>query len=177
MTAGKAMGGDGAERFVLVDQDDRELGSVTREQVHGDPRLIHRVAHVLVWNSREELYLQFRSATKMVQPSRWDTSVGGHVDYGETYEQAAAREMREELGITGVPLRFLYRYLHRNDFESEYVATFECTFDGEIVPNPEEIDHGRFWSLEKIQQNDRGVFTPNFLDELDRYHSHVAGAG
>lgn len=166
-------GGD--ELFVQVDDDDHEIGPIRRADVHGNPELVHRVAHVLVWNSAGELYLQLRSAAKHVQPSKWDTSVGGHVDYGETYEAAAEREMAEELGVTGVALRFLYRYLHRNEYESEYVATFECTFDGEISPSPAEIDDGRFWSLDTIDDADPTVFTPNFLDELTRYRRHTAG--
>lgn len=177
------------EIFDLVDENDRVLSQTTRAAVHGNPSLIHRVAHVLVFNSLDELYLQKRSSSKDVQPGKWDTSVGGHVNSGETYEQAAIREMREELGISGVTheaqtqatqlhfmqmhfmqMHFMHKYLHRNEYESEYVSTFLVRWEGEIRPDPVEIEEGRFWPIESIRAAaGSGQFTPNFLDEFNRY--------
>jgi isopentenyldiphosphate isomerase len=157
------------EMFDVVDTADRVIGTARRADVHGNPNLIHRVAHVLVFNNRNELFLQKRAVTKTVQPDKWDTSVGGHVESGETYEIAARREMEEELGITGPQPERLYRYLHRNDFESEMVTTFRVTWDGEIRIQHEEISDGRFWGLNEIAGADPAIFTPNFLEELDRY--------
>jgi isopentenyldiphosphate isomerase len=159
------------EVFDLVDESDRIIGKAPRDEVHGNPSLIHRVVHVLVWNGRQELYLQKRVETKVVQPGKWDTSVGGHVDLGESYEHAARREMEEELGIIGIPLEPLYRYLHRNDYESEMVTTFTVTWDGPVTPDPAEIAEGRFWSLDEIDRSDPELFTPNFLEELARYRA------
>ncbi len=161
------------EIFDLVDAHDRVIGRVSRSEVHGNPRLIHRVAHVLVFNRAGKLFLQKRSTRKDVQPGKWDTSVGGHVDSGETYEAAATREMAEELGITGTTPRFLYKYLHSNPYESEYVATYLVSFDGSIQLDPKEIDEGRFWELGEIGESAaKGIFTPNFLDEMDRYAAY-----
>jgi isopentenyl-diphosphate delta-isomerase type 1 len=158
------------EIFDIVDKDDRIIGQATRSQVHGNPNLIHRVAHVLLFNSQGKLYLQKRALSKHVQPGKWDTSVGGHLDQGESYREAALREMEEELGVRPAEMRFLYKYRHANTFESETVSTFHCIWDGPIQFNPEEIEAGRFWELDEIQeQSSIGVFTPNFLDELNRY--------
>ncbi len=157
------------EVFDLVDEHDIVIGTGDREDFHGNPSMIHRVVHVLVFDSSGELYLQKRSLTKDVQPGKWDTSVGGHVGAGESYEEAAYREMKEELGIEGVVLEFLHRYLHSNDYESEFVSTYRCIWNGAIEFNRDEIDEGRFWSLEKIRATDRVKFTPNFLDELNRF--------
>ncbi|HUX50537.1 MAG TPA: NUDIX domain-containing protein [Spirochaetia bacterium] len=166
-----------AEVFDLVDEFDVTAGITTRAAVHGNPALIHRVAHVLVFNDAGELYLQKRSSTKDVQPGRWDTSVGGHVDSGESYERAAAREMREELGIQGATLCFVHKYLHRNGYESEYVCTYQVIWNAPIAPDPVEIDEGRFWSIGEIfPRLESGIFTPNFVDELNRYFSDPAGA-
>jgi len=74
---------------------------------HGNPALVHRAVHVLVVNAAGELLLQKRSARKDIQPGKWDTSVGGHLEPGESYFAAALREMREELGLSGLPLTFL----------------------------------------------------------------------
>lgn len=159
------------EVFDVVDEDDEVVGRARRDEVHGNPSLIHRVAHVLVFNAAGELFLQLRAADKDVQPNRWDTSVGGHVDAGETYEHAARREMREELGIEGPPLERLYRYRHANDYESEMVTTYRVLWDGPIETDRAEISEGRFWTLAAIDAADRALFTPNFLDELARFHS------
>lgn len=156
------------EIFDIVDEQDIPIGQAARYEVHGNPLLIHRVSHVLVFDSSGELFLQKRSLNKDVQPGRWDTSVGGHVDRGESYDNAALREMQEELGIGGVKVEFMYKYLHRNDYESEYVSTYRCVWDGPIEIQKEEIDEGRFWPLEKIRCSNPSLFTPNFLDELER---------
>lgn len=157
-----------SEVFDVVNEDDEVVGRARRDEVHGDPSLIHRVAHVLVFNSSGELFLQRRAADKDVQPDKWDTSVGGHVDAGERYETAARREMREELGLEGPPLERLYRYRHENDYESEMVTTYRVVWDGPVETDPAEISEGRFWTLASIDAADRTLFTPNFLDELAR---------
>ena len=166
-----------AEIFDLVDENDNVTGRASRQEVHGNPGLIHRVAHVLVFNRKGELYLQKRAADKDVQPGKWDTSVGGHVDSGEGYTEAAVRETGEELGIEieADKLFFLYKYLHRNEYESEYVSTYKLLWDGPVMVQESEIEEGRFWSIDEIKKTEtaeaESVFTPNFLDELERYLS------
>lgn len=160
----------GEEWFDIVDDDDRIVGRATRADCHGNPGLIHRVAHVLVLNRKEQILLQKRSMSKDVQPGRWDTSVGGHLDPGESYLDAALREMREELGIVDVPLQFLYHSRIRNHFESENVATYLTRYNGEIRFDPGEIDAVRFFSAEEIVSRlGTGYFTPNFEEEWQMY--------
>lgn len=158
------------EFFDIVDENDRVIGQAPRSRCHGDPSLVHRVAHVLLFNSKSELLLQKRSAHKDIQPGKWDTSVGGHLDPGETYLEAAIREMREELGVARVPLTFLYYSKIRNEIESENVATYLTRYDGDVVFSPSEIDETRFWSAEEITASlGSGVFTPNFEEEWALY--------
>ena len=159
------------EIFDIVDADDNITGTASRREVHGNPELMHRVAHVLVLNSKDKLYLQKRAMNKKVQPGKWDTSVGGHVDSGEDYFNAAVRETSEELGINAEPekYKFLYKYLHRNDFESEWVSTYLLLWDGDIRVQKTEIEEGRFWSIEEIRNSEQSIFTPNFLEELERF--------
>lgn len=166
-----------AEIFDLVDIDDNVIGKISRSAAHGNPELIHRVAHVLVFNSRGQLYLQKRAADKDVQPGKWDTSVGGHVDSGESYLQAAVRETREELGITAEPgeFEFLYKYMHENSYETEYVSTYRLVWNGAVNIQESEIEEGRFWTIAEIMEletvNSDSIFTPNFMDELERFNS------
>jgi len=153
-----------------VAEEGHVIGRALRSECHGNPDLIHRTAHVLVFNAREALLLQKRSENKDIQPGKWDTSVGGHLDIGETYEEAARREMAEELGIRDAPLLPLYDYPMRNEIESENVRTYLCTYDGSITPDPKEISEARFWTMEEIERElGSGRFTPNFEEEFGRY--------
>lgn len=154
------------ELFDIVDDQDRVIGQAPRSACHGNPALIHRVAHVLVFNSAGEILLQKRSSSKDVQPGRWDTSVGGHLDPGEDYRAGALREMAEELSIINQPLDFLYAYPHRNDFESENVASFWLCYDGSVEFDPMEIEEVAYFSPEQIAQKlGSGFLTPNFEHE------------
>ena len=101
------------EEFLdVVTEKGEVIKTLPRSRIHGDPSLLHKVVHVLVFNSKGELILQKRSMIKDVAPGKWDTSVGGHVNAGETLKDAVMREMEEELGINeGVP-EYLYSYIH-----------------------------------------------------------------
>lgn len=158
------------EIFDIVDEEDRVIGQAPRSRCHGDPSLIHRVAHVLVFDGADRLLLQKRAMTKDIQPGRWDTSVGGHLDPGESYLSAARREMEEELGIHDVSLTFLYHSRIRNEIESENVATYLVHYDGDVHFCREEIEAVRFWSMVEIEASlGSGVFTPNFEEEWSLY--------
>jgi isopentenyldiphosphate isomerase len=164
------------EFFTVVDENDVVIGRATRRECHTNPDLIHRVAHVLVFNSAGELFLQKRATSKDIQPGKWDTSVGGHCDEGEDYLSAAYREMEEELGIKGPTLTFIGAYLWRSQVETESVHTFTCTYDGDISHHPEEIQEVRPWGMDDISSNlGSGLFTPNFEEEFHRYRT-VSGA-
>ncbi len=158
------------EILEVVDVQGCVVGAAPRNCVHGDNRLLHQVVHVLVRDKDGRLLLQKRSLNKRVAPGRWDTSVGGHVDCGESIEAAMYREMAEELGIRPKALSFAYQYIHSNDFESELVFTYTCTYDGSIAFNPEEIDAVKFWDMNEIKNSlGKGVLSDNFEDEFRRY--------
>ena len=155
------------ELFDLIDDQGRITGTAARSQCHGDPSLIHRAVHVLVFNSGGQLYLQRRSESKLIQPGKWDSSVGGHLSHGESYVTAAERETREELGFRPLALEYLFSFLVRNEMESENIETYLTIYDGEIIPDPEEIDEGRFWNPgDIVTELGGGMFTPVFEQEF-----------
>ncbi len=155
------------EWFDVVQPDGKVVGKAPRSVVHGNPQLLHPVVHLHVLNSRGELLLQKRSSRKDLYGGYWDTAVGGHVHSGEGVERALTREAEEELGLTVLNATPIFRYVHRNSYESELVFTFLIQEEGPFFPNPEEIEEIKFWSFSEIEQNlGKGVFTPNFEQEF-----------
>ncbi|RJQ52358.1 MAG: NUDIX domain-containing protein [Nitrospiraceae bacterium] len=158
------------ELLEVVNEKGEVIKTLPRSVIHGDPSLMHKVVHVLVFNDRDELLLQKRSRNKDVAPGKWDTSVGGHVDAGETTGAALQREMEEELGITECGPVFLYTYIHSNPYETELVYTHSCVHAGEIKFNKDEIDEVRFWDIEEILRAlGKGIFSDNFEHEIKTY--------
>ncbi len=157
------------EYFDIIDKSGNIIGKATREECHKNNLLAHRVVHILIFNSKGELLLQKRHKNKDIQPGKWDTSVGGHLNLGETFEQAVEREMQEELGIN-IPLKHIYDYWMFNNIETEYVRTYIGVYDGNIKFDPDEIDEVKFWSLADIEKNiDTGILSPNFIKEYKKY--------
>lgn len=155
------------EWFDLVTRDGKIIGRAPRSTVHGNPELLHPVIHVHIINSVGEIFLQKRAADKDVQPNRWDTAIGGHVHSGESIEHALSREAEEEIGISMADFRPLFRYVMRNDFESELIYGFLLEDNGPFFPNPSEISEARFWTIEEIEKNlGQNIFTPNYEKEF-----------
>ena len=154
------------EIFPIVDENGNILGQVTRGHAHDGSKILHPVVHLHVFNSRGELYLQHRPVWKDIQPDKWDTAVGGHIDLGESVGDALKREAREELGITEFTPESLGHYVFESNREKELVYVHRCIYDGPISPSKNELSGGRFWSPEEIRSNiGKGIFTPNFENE------------
>jgi isopentenyldiphosphate isomerase len=163
------------EHLEIVSEQGEVLGVAPRSAIHGNPTLLHRVVHVLVFNKDGNLLLQKRSMNKDVAPGRWDTSVGGHVGIGEDLSLSSKREMHEELGISGHEPEYLYSYIHRNHYETEHVTTFRCRYEGEIFYNREEIDEVRFWSFKEIRQVlGQKILSDNFENEFLTYLAYLS---
>jgi len=158
------------ELYDVYSEEGRSLGQATRAEVHRDPGLLHRAVHVLVLNRGGELLLQKRVATKDIEPGRWDTSVGGHLDAGEDWLAAARREMMEELGVAPGALVHLYDFRYRSELETEDIRTFRTEHEGPFRPSPEEIEAVRFFSLDEIRGRlGVGFFSRNFEEEFRHF--------
>jgi len=158
------------EQFPIVTETGSVLGSATRGECHNGSRLLHPVVHLHVFNSNGEVYLQRRPEWKDIQPGKWDTSVGGHIDYGETPEHALFRESCEELGIKDFKPERVGMYVFESSRERELVYVNRTTYDGPVTPSVEELDGGRFWRIDEIREKiNSGLFTPNFVSEFKKF--------
>jgi isopentenyldiphosphate isomerase/intracellular septation protein A len=156
------------EWFPIVNNEGRVTGKAPRSVCHdGKSMLLHPVIHLHIFNKAGKLYLQKRSMNKDTQPGRWDTSVGGHIGQGETVTQALIRETREEVGLEGFTSMFLGSYIWESSHERELVNAFSTVSEASLKIDRDEIDDGRFWSLQEIRNNlGKEVFTPNFEHEF-----------
>ncbi|GAO28713.1 NUDIX hydrolase [Geofilum rubicundum] len=158
------------EWLPLVEKDGKVMGSAPRSVVHnGHSRWLHPVVHIqLIMEGG--LWLQKRPMHKQVQPGKWDTAVGGHVAANETVERSLQREAAEEIGVHVKEVHHLGRYHWESPLENELVLAFSLRYNGEITPHPHELDGGRVWSFDEIDDNlGQGIFTPNFEHEYLLY--------
>ncbi len=155
------------EYFPLVNESGEVIGKASRLECHSGTFWLHPVVHLHVFNSNGDLYLQKRSLIKDIQPGKWDTSVGGHVDYGEDVITALKREVSEELGIADFEPIFIKSYKFVSKQEAEFVNCFYTVYNAEINPDPIEISEGKFWTFEQIKSAiGLDIFTPNFEQEF-----------
>jgi 16S rRNA (adenine1518-N6/adenine1519-N6)-dimethyltransferase len=143
----RAQSGD--EAFCVVDAQDRVVGSESRDLVHVN-NLRHRAIHVLVFNKRGEAFLQKRSIWKDTHPGKWDSSAAGHVDAGESYEDAARRELREEIGIE-CPIQGIGKLPCSAATGWEFIEVFRGTHEGPFELAPMELETGAFFPLDQIR--------------------------
>ena len=160
------------ERRPLVDDEGNVIGAASREECHNGSKLLHPVVHLHVADRDGRLLLQKRSMNKRIQPGKWDTAVGGHVDYGESIAEALRREAYEEIGFKpeyAYDSKEIARYVFESEIERELISCNIAVVGPEFVPTIEmgEADELRFWTLNEIREAiGRGVMTPNFEREF-----------
>jgi isopentenyl-diphosphate delta-isomerase type 1 len=138
------------EIFDVVNERDEVVGQLPRRIVHANGHR-HRAVHVLVFNSRGQVFLQKRSMTKDTFPGAWDSSASGHLDCGEDYDACAVRELREELGLTlSAAPRRLFKIAACAETQREFVWVYRCQSDGPMMLHPEEIDRGDWFAPEHV---------------------------
>jgi isopentenyldiphosphate isomerase/intracellular septation protein A len=156
------------EWLPVVDEEGRVIGKAPRSVCHNGEKILHPVVHLHVLNPNGYIFLQKRPLNKLVQPGKWDTSVGGHISFGEDLETALHREAFEEIGLKDFTAKFIGKYRWNTEIESELVYYF-ISFDySKIRLHSEEVKEGKFWSPAQIErQIGAGIFTPNFEYEYN----------
>lgn len=154
------------EQFPIVDETGKTVGKTTRLYAHSGMKPLHPVVHLHVFNAQGKLFLQKRPEWKDIQPGKWDTAVGGHIDFGEDVENALFREAKEELGISGFTPTPIAKYIYESSIECELIHAFSTIYDMPIHTSEKELDGGRFFSHKEIEQLiGKDFFTPNFENE------------
>ena len=143
------------ETLILVDDNDNQIGNASRDECHRGKGRRHRAFIIFLFDSKGRVLLQFRNKSKL-GGERWDASAISHVRQGETYETAAERSMKYELGIS-VPVKkisgFTYTEPYDGYSENEYCLVLVGKYDGEINLNKKEVDKVKYSTLNEIKQD------------------------
>lgn len=139
------------ELFYLVDDNDEVIGSVERFIAHRSKTLKHRSIFILLFNDQGELLLQKRSQLKDTFPGFWTVSVSGHVTFGQTYDEAAKREMEEEIGLS-LDLEQLQKIYIEEEREFAFIYRGECKGKIKINFDQSEISEVKWVALEKLPE-------------------------
>ena len=142
----------GDEIFDVVNERDEVIGRESRREVHRQG-LMHRAAHVLVFNRAGQVFLQKRSLRKDRQPGLWDSSASGHLDSGEDYDACAVRELREEIGLrlAAAPQR-LFKLPASAQTDQEHVWVYRCEAEGPFELQAEEIERGDWFTRQEVDR-------------------------
>ena len=161
--------------ITIVDKNNNVIGTARRQDTQRKG-LWHRIAIVYISNSQNEIYIQKRSPKAESSPSMWDHSAAGHVDADEIPENAAKRELKEELGINSNRLTYISTYKTQRKsgkrIFNRYWHLYCLTYDGKINLQEDEVATGKFvnldWLKKDIKQNPR-IYTDGLKKSLQVY--------
>lgn len=133
-----------------IDDDDNVISVVPRSRMRAEA-LLHRSVGIHVWSTEEQVLAHRRADNKDLHPGYWDLGAGGVVSAGESYDEAATRELAEELGVRDVTLE----HLGSGRFDSVAFATiahfYRVVFDGPFSFDDGEIAEARFVSVPTLR--------------------------
>jgi isopentenyl-diphosphate delta-isomerase type 1 len=165
----------------VVDADDLVVGAVDRREIHREG-LFHRSVHVFVLDETGRIYLQRRSWKKEEHPGKWDSSASGHVRSGESYLEAARRELEEEIGVQALP-EPVVKIRACEETGREHCVLYRVQrrkSDPGPQPNPEEVIEGCFLQTEQVDHRisqKPEMFTPSFRLLFGRYLEETRRSG
>ncbi|MEI9913856.1 MAG: NUDIX domain-containing protein [Candidatus Saccharibacteria bacterium] len=167
---------------VYVDKDDKVIGSGSITYAV-DNSIRVRIARIFLSNSKGEILIQKRSATHKSLPNRWDQTSAGHVDAGEDYDEAAYRELKEEMGIDGVKLTRVKTYYAEEADESQIKKRFNTlyvgSYDGPVKIDPEEVSDYKWLTLDELDKqmtNNPDNFTQGAVESFREYQKYLSSA-
>jgi isopentenyl-diphosphate delta-isomerase len=173
-----------ADHVILVDENDRAVGSAPKLEAHRNGGALHRAFSIFIFNSAGQMLLQRRAATKYHFGGLWTNACCSHPRHGEALDESAHARLRHEFGFDA-PLQELFSFVYRAEdpasglTEHEFDHVFVGRFDGLPAPNPEEIEAwewvDRSHLLRDVSEHpDR--YTPWFRIVLERVLQRVTAA-
>lgn len=154
------------EYIDIVNRNDKIIGKEERNKAH-EKYLLHRSAHIIIANNKNQILLQLGKATKKQYPLYWNSSAAGHVSAGQTARGCAVRETREEIGIK-TKLEFVGKFIVNDDVEQEIVSVFFGRSNGPFNLEEREIEKAEFFGFDKLRkEKNRMKMTPQCKKALD----------
>ncbi len=135
----------------VVDADDRVIGRATRREVRSG-NLLHRACYIVVLDESDRVFVHLRTPTKDVFPSHFDTVVGGVLELGESYEEGARREVREEIGVEAQGLRRVGFLRYADPSNRVQGAIFECRAAAPLHLQADEVVSGEWLPPDEIER-------------------------
>lgn len=154
--------------ILTVDENDQPLKVVASDEVW-EKGLLHRIVRVMVEDNRGRILLQKRSPHVDLFPNAWDHSAAGHVDEGESYEEAAIREAAEEIGLKGIKLKEVAQWRSNDVFGGRILNRFNRLYKV-LLDNPE-------FALQKSEVSDVKWFTLDEIKRLIKEHPDLVTEG
>lgn len=167
------------EFVVLVDENDNKLGLMEKQQAHV-AGLLHRAFSVFVFNSKGELMIQQRAASKYHSPTLWTNTCCSHPRENETYIEGAHRRLEEEMGFD-CELEFKFSFIYKAHLdnkltEHELDHVFIGTYNNEPNLNPDEVMAYRWVELDELKKDiDKNpqLYTAWFKIIFEHYVSYI----
>lgn len=164
------------ERVILVDENDKEVGTEEKIKVHKTGKL-HRAFSIFIFNSRNELLIQQRAEIKYHCGTLWSNTVCGHPKPNESCTKAAHERLEEEMGFD-CELKKIGHIIYRTTFENglienEYDYIFTGIYDKEPIPNDKEVMNYKWIKLEKLKEDfvqNHDNYTPWFKRILPNFY-------
>ncbi|MEM9055998.1 MAG: isopentenyl-diphosphate Delta-isomerase [Pseudomonadota bacterium] len=164
-----------AESLILVNEQDEEVGFMSKALCHDGAGVLHRAFSLFVFNRRGELLLQQRAAGKRLWPLFWSNSCCSHPRRGETMDEAVNRRLFQEVRIRS-ELSFLYKFQYHALFgdagaEHELCWVYAGVSDDVVRVNRTEIAAWRFVAPDALDAEMAATpdaFTPWFKLEWQR---------
>ncbi len=168
-----------AEYVILVDREDKEIGTEEKMKAHEDGKL-HRAFSIFVFNSKGELLLQRRALSKYHCGGLWTNTCCSHPRKGELLEEAVHRRLLEEMGFD-CELREVFSFSYKAKFdngliENEIDHVFMGNFEGEPVINKEEVEEFKWISVDDLKKDiseNSGKYTPWFKIAIQQVIGHM----
>jgi 16S rRNA (adenine1518-N6/adenine1519-N6)-dimethyltransferase len=167
----------------IVDEKDEPIGESDMKEAH-EKGLIHRIVFIGVQDPDGRLLLQRRSKEVLVHPDTWDISAAGHVDAGESYEEAAKRELEEEIGLSGYPIEEISRFYKEVEINGRLAKRFCSSFRVKVPkgvglkPDPEEVSDLQWFTIDEVKKaisKNPGDFASglfHYLEYSDQYENN-----